>query len=165
MYSNISETNQNCLIHVFFTSLFLIVHWSMVLYSAKFYYNKKKLDVEKEFIPSLPCKGRLLFQTPSGKIFELPERLSVTTLSTGSVHGVHGGYIVTHDDQMGNLQYMCSTGQCGCERPQNRYTDGVVIPNSDEDYEESSGSESDYISDGDVASEATTGVISTISDD
>lgn len=169
MYSELSEVNTNCWIHVFVTAFFLLVHWSMVAYASKLYSNRQSNELETEFIPSFPCKGILIFQTASGKSFRVPNRLAVTTVPIGTegsmesnVHGVNRGFIVKHDDQMGNLQYMCSTGSCECERPETYHTDGVMIPVSDEDYEESSGSDSDYISEGDIASQATTNTISTI---
>jgi hypothetical protein len=123
--------------------------------------NKKEteLQIETSFIPRLPCNGRIYLQTSRGVMFEIPERLSVIRIHEGSdsiVHGVHNGYIVSHDDQMGNLQYMCSTGQCGCE-PR---IDQDVIEESDEDYQESTGSEDETISDEGLVSQATTTVMS-----
>ena len=136
----------------------------MIGYLVAYYINlnnTKETDVQIEtsFIPRLPCNGRIYLQTSSGAMFEIPERLSVIRIHQGSnsmVHGVHNGYIVSHDDQMGNLQYMCSTGQCGCE-PR---IDQDVIEESDEDYQESSGSEDGTISDAGVVSQATTTVMS-----
>ena len=162
MFEVMSEKNANCWLHIFVVIFFLFVSYAVTYYVHG--NIKTDLKVETSFIPSLPCKGRLLFQASNGSIFELPDRLSVITLRSGSestVHGVHNGYIVRHDDQMGNLQFICSTGQCGCETQEGIHTNGVLIPESDQEYEESiiSDSESE-ISEGDIISQATTTNIS-----
>lgn len=155
--ANLTEKDIHIWIYISVSIISYMIGY-MISYSINLNLNKKKdteIQIESSFIPRLPCNGRIYLQTSSGVMFEIPERLSVIRIHEGSnsiVHGVHNGYVVSHDDQMGNLQYMCSTGQCGCETIQ----DDGVVEESDGDYQESSGSEDESISDAGLVSQATT---------
>lgn len=159
MFEFMSENNTNCWLHIFVVIFFIFVSYA-VTYNGN---SKTEIQVQTSFIPSLPCKGRLLFQTSDGSLFELPDRLSVITLrseSGSTVHGVHNGYIVRHDDQMGNLQFVCSSGQCDCETRHGIDVNGVLITESDGEYEETTITDSESVSDRDINSQASTTSIS-----